>query len=71
MADNKRPSSAKRAPEEEKKPAHGFSNEDRDRLLEAFDCFDRNDDQVIDKYELKDILDAVSENETVYDLEQV
>ena len=44
MADNNRPASSKRAPEEKKKPTHGFSNEDRDRLLEAFDTFDRNDD---------------------------
>ena len=34
--------------------------------MEAFDIFDKNRDKAIDKYELKGILDAVSENDTVY-----
>ena len=48
-----------------------FTKEDRDQLLESFELFDQNNDGVIDKQELKHILDAVNETEKPYDMEMV
>ena len=39
-----------------KKPSHNFPKEDETKLLEAFDIFDANNDGVIDKYEMLNIL---------------
>ena len=65
-------SASSRAPSAtSKKPLYHFSTEDKARLIESFDMFDANSDGVIDKIELKKILDAVNETDKPYEMEQV
>ena len=70
MVDNKRPASRKNESAQEESP-HNFSAEDKEKLLDAFDVFDENNDGVIDKYELKKILEAVSETDHIYEEDEV
>ena len=39
--------------------------------MEAFNVFDENEDGVIDKHELKKVLDAVSETDHIYEEDEV
>ena len=70
MVDSKRPASRKNDSAHEESP-HNFSAEDKEKLLDAFDVFDENNDGVIDKHELKKVLDAVSETDHIYEEDEV